>query len=229
MLWGLFVGLVMGLGWVAYVRAVQVVPVSTAGVLYMTYPVFTLVIAWALFRDTPSWRAIVSALMIVGAAAMVTTPGAVEAQHIPALILSLAAPAGFGLGISVLVHRMGPISVFARIGIVSIGSILGLLPLVLASDAAALFPAEPSGWWMVVGIGLATALVPQVIYTFCSPLVGTARTATAGSIELPVMFAVGWLAFGEALTPPQLLACAIVVTAIVITPAKRARSIAAEG
>jgi len=34
-LWALGAGCGMGLGWTAYVRAVEVVPVSTAGVIYM--------------------------------------------------------------------------------------------------------------------------------------------------------------------------------------------------
>ncbi len=48
---GLIAGAVLGLGWVGYVTALETVPASTVGVLYMTYPVFTIVIAWAFF-----WR-----------------------------------------------------------------------------------------------------------------------------------------------------------------------------
>ena len=45
-------GVSVGLGWVGFVSAS--VPVSTVGVLYMTYPVFTLIIGWIWFRDVPS-------------------------------------------------------------------------------------------------------------------------------------------------------------------------------
>ena len=224
--WGALVGVVMGLGWVGYVRAIEVVPVSTAGVLYMTYPAFTLAFSWALFGDRPSGRGIIAALMIVAAAAIVSRPGAVPAEHLPALILSLAAPAGFGLGISVLVHRLTDIPALARIGIVSAGSVIGLAPLMLATPLTAILPVDATGWLMVVGIGLGTALIPQLIYTVCSPMVGTARTAMAGSIELPVMFAVGWFFFNEALHASQGVALILVIAAIVMTPAKRARSIA---
>ncbi|MCB1361476.1 MAG: DMT family transporter [Rhodobacter sp.] len=227
LLWGLGTGIVMALGWVAYVRAIEVVPVSTAGVLYMTYPAFTLAISGLLFRERPAPRAILAAAMIVVAAAVVMTPGAVDPALIPLLLLSLAAPAGFGLGISVLVHKMTPIPALARIGIVSMGSVLGLLPLALGTPVQGLLPSGTQGWLMVLGIGLGTALVPQLIYTICSPIVGTARTAMAGSIELPVMFAVGWLAFGEPLTTAQAVSCVLVLTAIALTPARRARSIAA--
>ena len=226
--WGLGMGVVMGLGWVGYVRAVEVVPVSTAGVLYMTYPAFTLFFAWLLFGERPSGRAMLAAGVIVGAAALVTTPGSVAPEHLPALILSLGAPAGFGLGISVLVHRLTAVPATVRIGVTSLGSIVGLLPLVLATPVEALVPQGGQGWLMVAGIGLGTALIPQLIYTICSPMVGTARTAVAGSIELPVMFAVGFLAFGEALHPAQAVACAMVLGAILLTPAKQPRSVAAE-
>ena len=228
LVWGLATGVLMAQGWVAYVRAIEVVPVSTAGVLYMTYPAFTLALSWLLFGDRPARRSMVAAGMIVVAAAIVMTPGAVDPALIPLLLLSLAAPAGFGLGISVLVHRMPAIPPLARIGIVSMGSVLGLLPLVQATPAAALLPADPHGWLLVLGIGLGTALVPQLIYTVCSPVIGTARTAVAGSIELPVMFAVGWLAFGEPLGGAQAVACLLVLAAIALTPARQARSIAAQ-
>ena len=45
--WGMAAGAVMGLGWVGYVTALETVSTSTVGVLYMTYPVFTIGIAWA--------------------------------------------------------------------------------------------------------------------------------------------------------------------------------------
>ena len=44
-LWGIGAGAAMGLGWIGYVHAVETVPASTVGVLYMTYPVFTVVLA----------------------------------------------------------------------------------------------------------------------------------------------------------------------------------------
>jgi len=62
----------------------------------------------------------------------------------------------------------------------------------------------------------------------CSPMIGTARTAMAGSIELPVMFAVGWYFFGEALHLSQAVALGLVLAAILMTPGQRARSIAAD-
>lgn len=225
--WGLLAGMMMGLGWVGYVRAIEVVPVSTAGVLYMTYPAFTLLLSWALFGDKPTLRGLLAAGMIVAAAGFVSTPGSIPPEQIPLLLMSLGAPVGFGFGIAVLVHRLTRIPALARIGIISAGSVVGLLPLVVTTDLAALLPVNGDGWLMVVAIGLGTALIPQLVYTVCSPMIGTARTAMAGSIELPVMFMVGWVFFAETLHITQIAALALVLLAITLTPGKRARSIAA--
>lgn len=226
LLWGLSAGVSMGVGWIGYVRAVEVAPVSTVGVLYMTYPVFTLLIAWLLFGDRPGRRAVLAALMIIAAAALASSPAAISAEHLPALVLSLAAPLGFGFGINVLVHKLVVLKPLARISCVSLGSVLGLLPLLAATPVEALRPVSAEGWWLVVGIALGSALVPQLLYTVCAPVIGTARTSIAGSVELPTMFLVGWFAFAEPVGLAQWAACAIVISAIVLTPGKPIRSIA---
>jgi drug/metabolite transporter (DMT)-like permease len=225
--WGLVAGVGMGVGWVGYVRAVEIAPVSTVGVLYMTYPVFTLLIAWLMFGDAPGRRAILASLMIVAAAALATSPGAITADQVPALALSLAAPLGFGFGINVLVHKLTVLTPVARIACVSLGSVLGLLPLIAATPVATLFPGTASGWWLVAGIAFGSALIPQLLYTVAAPVIGTARTAIAGSIELPTMFLVGWFAFAEPIGLVQWIACAIVISAIALTPAQGIRTIAA--
>ncbi|GLO72740.1 hypothetical protein MACH17_42570 [Phaeobacter inhibens] len=223
--WGLSAGAVMGLGWIGYVMALETLPASTVGVLYMTYPVFTLVIAWAFFSDAPTKRALLASGLITVAAIIAGSPASVPLQHIPMLLLSLAAPFGFGFGICVLVHRLSRIPPLARIASVSLGSVLGLLPLMAGADIAELLPAGQSDWVLIVGIGLITALVPQLVYTICSPLIGASQTAVVGSIELPTMFAVGVIAFDEVITMHQAVACALVLGAIAITRSRKTRTV----
>ncbi|WP_299826310.1 DMT family transporter [uncultured Roseobacter sp.] len=223
--WGLSAGAVMGLGWIGYVTALETLPASTVGVLYMTYPVFTIVIAWALFADAPTRRASMASGLIVLAAIIAGSPASVPIEHMPLLVMSLAAPFGFGFGICVLVYKLSQIAPLARIASVSLGSVLGLAPLVLSSEVAELLPRDRADWLLIVGIGLVTALVPQLIYTVCSPVIGASQTAVVGSVELPTMFAVGFLAFGEAITAPQAIACALVLGAVAITKSRKARTV----
>ena len=214
--WGLFAGALMGLGWTGYVTALEKLPASTVGVLYMTYPVFTLLIAWILFADPPTRRALFASVLIVMGAIIAGSPASVAVEHIPMVVISLAAPFGFGFGICVLVHKLSQIAPLARLASITLGSTLGLVPLVLASEVGDLLPGDQSDWLLIVGIGLVTSLVPQLIYTVCSPVIGASQTAVVGSIELPTMFAVGFFAFGEKITPAQAIACVLVLSAIVV-------------
>lgn len=223
--WGMVAGVVMGLGWVGYVTALETVPASTLGVLYMTYPVFTIVIAWVLFGDQPTQRGLVAAGLIVLAAIIAGSPASVPPDQIPTLLISLAAPLGFGLGICVLVHRLSRIAPLARIASVSLGSVIGLAPLILSSEIGEILPGNGASWFLIVGIGLVTALIPQLIYTICSPVIGAAHTAVIGSIELPTMFAVGVLAFGEAITLAQAGACVLVLGAMALTQSRSTRTV----
>ena len=83
-----------------------------------------------------------------------------------------------------------------------------------------MLPSDSSDWLLIVGIGMGTALVPQLAYSVAAPFIGPARTAMAGAIELPTIFVIGWLAFDEAIGWPHLLAGALVIGAVVVTPSR---------
>lgn len=226
--WGVLSGVSVGLGWIGFVYALRTVPVSTVGVLYMTYPVFTLLIGWIWFRDAPSRRAITGALLVVMAALLASSPAAVEPRHLPALLVSLTAPVSFGFGINVLIHKLTPIRPFARVASFSVGASISLLPLMILSAPGTVLPQVPEHWWLIAGLALGTALLPQLIYTTFAPQIGAARSAVAGAVELPTMFFVGWFMLGEVIGPAQWLACLLVTLAIVMTPARAARNLSTQ-
>lgn len=223
--WGLLSGVSVGLGWIGFVYALRTVPVSTVGVLYMTYPVFTLLIGWIWFRDVPSKRALTAALMVIIAALLASSPAALEPRHLVAMLFSLSAPISFGFGINVLIHKLTPIRPIARVATFSMGASLSLLPLMLLSAPASVFPQSNAGWWLIAGLALGTALIPQLVYTTFAPQIGAARSAVAGAVELPTMFLVGWFMLGEAIGPLQWLACLLITLAIVLTPARVTRNL----
>jgi drug/metabolite transporter (DMT)-like permease len=224
-LWGILSGVSVGLGWVGFVSALETVPVTTVGVLYMTYPVFTILIGWLWFRDTPSRRAIGGALMVIMAALLASSPAAVEPHHLPALLISLTAPISFGLGINILIHKLTPIKALARVASFSVGASLGLLPLLILSAPGTVLPQHPDDWWLIAGLALGTALLPQWIYCVFAPEIGAARSAVAGSVELPTMFFVGWFLLGENIGIAQWLAGLLVTLAILLTPARATRNL----
>ncbi|MEE4119911.1 MAG: DMT family transporter [Paracoccaceae bacterium] len=220
---GAAVGLAIGLGWVAYVRALAALPVATVGVVYMTFPVFALLASRLLFGERPSVRGIAAAGIVTAAAALAAGPAALHPASAEMIALAFLAPATFGAAIACLVHLLPPLPVLARMGAISLGSVAGLLPLVAATPMERILPADGGALALVVGISLGTALVPQLLYTFFAPVVGAARAATAGAVELPTMLAIGWLAMGEAITLPQAVAAGLIVGAIALSPSRKLR------
>lgn len=221
-LWGLASGVIVGLGWIGYVSALEVIPVSTAGVIYMTYPVFTVLIGWIAFGERPGRRGLLAAGMVCVAAVLASSPAVTGRGALPAILLAFLAPLGFAVGINILARRLSGIPVLSRIACKSLGSVVGLLPLIVMSPPRAVLPQTGSAWELIAGIALVTALLPQLLYNVYVPVIGATKTAMASSMELPTMFMVGWVAFGERVTVVQLLAGAIILAAIAVAPASGA-------
>lgn len=226
--WGIMSGVSVGLGWIGFVSALKTVPVSTVGVLYMTYPVFTLIIGWVWFRDVPSKRAITGALLVIMAALIASSPAAVEPRHLPAMLISLSAPISFGIGINILIHKLTPLSAITRVASFSVGASLSLLPLLILSAPGTVLPQNPNEWQLIAGLALCTALLPQLVYSNFAPMIGAARSAVAGSVELPTMFFISWYALGEIIGVAQWLACLLITLAILLTPARATRNLSTQ-
>lgn len=220
-LWGFGSGFLTGLGWIGYVKSLELMSVSTAGVLYMTYPMFTLAVGWLLFREPARWPAILGSVLII-VAAVLATGVATDGKPLTlfAIFCGLTAPLSFGLAINVLAHRLVILPPLSRIASFATGSALGLLPLVLSYPRAAVLPVEPSHWILILSLGLLSALLPQLLYNTFVPRIGGARAAALGSVELPTMFFIGWLSFGETPGWREIAAGVLVLTAILMTPTK---------
>jgi drug/metabolite transporter (DMT)-like permease len=212
-------GLMMGLGWIGYLEAVKAAPVSAAGVVYMSYPLFAILFARLLLGQKLTLRALGSAALVLAAAALLLEGGALDAEAVSALLWSLPAPVTFGLIIVVLCGMTPNLTPLERMAAGLTGSTLGLAPLALGLEAETLLPGSARGWALCAGMGLVTALIPQFVYSVAAPRVGAARASSAGAFELPTMLLVGWLAFGEALGLRQVAAAALVLGAIALAPA----------
>jgi drug/metabolite transporter (DMT)-like permease len=97
--------------------------------------------------------------------------------------------------------------------------VIGLLPLAIHEGQGSVLPSTGAEWGLIVTMGLATALVPQMLFTVACQKVGPVRTAAAGSFELPTMFLVGWLVFGEAIGAREIVSALLVLSAILVAPA----------
>ena len=213
------VSIAMGLGWTTYLRAIEHVSLASAGVVYMSYPLFVVLLARLLVGHRLTARAMLGAMLVLAGAFVVNAPAALSGGNWLALLSSLPAPIGFALTIIMLVTTGDRFTTLERWSLICVGAVIGLLPTVLASDPGALVPRSSGGWLWVAALALVTATLPQLLYTFAARHVSPARAAAAGAVELPTMIAVGWLAFAESVGLREVFGAALVVAAIATTPA----------
>lgn len=220
-MWGLAGGSVASLGWIAYARSIEQVDLATNAIAYMTYPAFTLVVCRVVFGRRISHRSFIAGTLVIFAAAVALGPGSLLGVS-PVLFI---APATFGFSVAVLTERLHVLDPFERLSAVGIGATLALAPLVVATPVAAVIPPDGGAALWILGIGVLCALLPMLLYGTAAPLIGGARTAMAGTSELPTMFLIGALVFDEAIRPEHLLAAAMIVVSIALTPVVRSNHV----
>lgn len=212
-------GLAGGLGWTSYLNAIDTVPIASAGVFYMSYPLFVVILGRFLVGQDITPRAIGGAVLVLGGAFIVNAPGTVSAEQFLVLLSTLPAPIGFALIVVLIATAGRDLSVMERWSAVCVGHVAGLLPAALLSGSGTLFPATAEGWAWIGGIALVTATLPQILYTFAARSVSVSRASAAGAAELPTMMAIGLIAFGEPLGLNEAFGALLVVAAILVTPA----------
>ncbi|WP_269583171.1 DMT family transporter [Roseibium sp. Sym1] len=216
-------GAVFSLSLIGYLEALGSAPVAAAGVVYMSYPVFAALFAWVLLRQALTWRSFAAAGQVIAAAALLLDPSSLSPEVFSALVWAIPAPVAFGFLVVVLSGLAGELNSLERTACGLTGSIIGLLPLALQEGQGSVLPATGGEWGLILAMGLLTALIPQLMFTFACQKVGPVRTSAAGSFELPTMFLVGWWVFGEALGVREILSAILVLAAILVAPSISAR------
>ncbi|MCV0426373.1 MAG: DMT family transporter [Roseibium sp.] len=211
-------GAVLGLSLIGYLEAITVAPVAAAGVVYMSYPVFASLFAWLLLKQAPTFRSFAAAGLVLGAAALLLDPATLSPAALSALLWAIPAPVAFGFLVVVLSGLAGELNSLERTVCGLLGSLIGLVPVAMYEGQGTLLPASSTEWGWVLLMGVVTALVPQVLFSFACQKVGPARTSAAGSFELPTMFLVGWLIFGESIGFREAMSAAMVLFAILVAP-----------
>lgn len=213
-LWAMAGGAAMGLGWIGFVKSLEAMPIAEAGVLFMTYPAFAILIARLVFGERLRPLSILATALVVMAAVLAAPAGSLGGGTGAAVALALLAPAAYGLLINILAYKLQALRPLAVVGAVALGSVLALAPLLLRLPLAAIVPADPAALPWLLAFSAVTALGPQFLFALCAPRIGPVRTAIAGSMELVSMLAVAVIAYAEALSRTQMLAAILIIVAV---------------
>ena len=210
---GMLAGAAMSLGWIGFVIILKKTTMVTAGVLYLSTPIFAVLFAIILLSQVPGVRASMAALMAVAAIAIVMRPERWAGLDFEFALLGLTAPFGFGFALCILVGWLKDLNPLNRLGAVSLGACLGALPLILLRQSPMELVPSINTIPAILGLGVGAAFAPAFVYVVAAPRLGAVRSALALTPELPTMIFFGWWLFSETPVEHEIAATVLVVLA----------------
>ena len=197
--------------------AVRFTTSSQAGVISAIVPLLVAGGAWLVLKERLTWRGAVAIALSLGGVAMLSLGGvAQESASNPLLgnLLELGAmfaAAGSMLSIKHLSARYDP---WLLTGMQAVVGALFFAPLALGTPIV-WAAATPVAWGCVVYLGIAVSLGSFGLYNSALRMMPASRAALSVNLVPAVALLSGWLIRGESLSWVQLLACAVIVGAVV--------------
>ncbi len=210
---GLGVGVLYAVESVAYLAALELIPVAVTVLVFFTFPVFVALLVRIVDKEpvTP-----VKIVALVGAfAGVVLTTGAAPTALDPlGIALALLAAVGtaayivFGARLSRRVGSLG----FAALSFAAAALVFGAW-MAAAGDVN---PPETALGWVGL-IGGSAAFVTGILAFFTAlTVLDTVRATLLANLEPICAIAIAYLVLGEVLTPPQLIGAAVVIGAVLV-------------
>jgi len=212
----LALGFASGVAIFSYFHALETLPAATAILIYYTYPVFSVLIGWVIFKRTPSQNALISATLIVIAASLTVRPEALSSDQLFATVACFLAPLVVATQVQYLSNPRKNITTLNRMAWITLGHIMVLLPLAIWSNPAQILPVSPTGLLAVLGIALVAAAIPQILFMVGAPKSCADKNALTGSLELVVALLAGAVLLGESLDRLEITAMTLMVLALLI-------------
>lgn len=214
--WGL--GLAAGAFFALDIAAwhLGIVRTSTANATLFANTTAFILAGWAILvkRERPppaTLRAL--ALGLAGALLLFGSSAQVSSEHLLGDLLSLLAAVFYTAYLLTIMRMRGSLGT---------ASVLAMSTLMSASllflPAALLEPASfwPTDWRPVLGLAVSSQLLGQGLMVFASGRLPSFIIGIGLLVQPLVSATTGWLAFGETLSPPELLGAALIAAALVL-------------
>lgn len=212
----LMLGIASGISIFGYFHALETIPAATAILIYYTYPVFSVLIGWIIFRREPSQNAMISAALVAIAASLSVRPEILPVDALFSVAACFLAPLVVATQVQYLSNPRKSIPTTNRMAWITIGHIIVLLPIAMWIDPVQILPVSITGAMAVLGIALVAAAIPQVLFMVGAPRSCADKNALTGSLELVVALLTGAVLLGQNLDRLEITAMALIVLALFI-------------
>jgi drug/metabolite transporter (DMT)-like permease len=204
------------------------IPVGLALLAFNTYPLWTALAVWLLYRQRPE-RAVLLAmpLILFGLALALDATGAASGLGAAAqwgrigvgVAYALVAGASFGLVLALTQHEVAALDGRLRSAITM--GIVGVLALVgsLATGGPH-WPDAAAGWWGLAALSVLYGTAFTVLFTLL-PKLGVVGNSPILNVEPVAALGMAWLILDQAVAPVQLLGALLVVGTVMALGLRR--------
>ena len=217
------IGLLIGLQSLCLYSAVARLPVALALLAFNTFPIFTAVWAWMLYRALPA-PALVRAMPVIligltlaldvfGAASGLGAAG--QWGRIGAgVAFALAAAASFGLALVLTQHEAADVD--GRVRTVTTMATSALVALLAVGVQGGFhLPQAAPGWWGLAALTCLYGTGFTLMFTVL-PRLGVVGNSAILNVEPVFALVLAWLVLGQSIAPVQVAGALLVVGAVVV-------------
>jgi drug/metabolite transporter (DMT)-like permease len=222
------IGLLVGVQSLCLYASVARIPVGLALLAFNTYPLWTALAAWALYKHRPE-RAILVAmpLILVGLALALDVSGAASgldaASHWGRIGVgvgfALVAAATFGLVLVLTQHEVADLDGRLRTALTM--AFVGVLALLVSLLQGGLqWPNAPAGWWGLAALTLLYGTAFTIMFTLL-PKLGVVGSSPILNVEPVAALGMAWLLLGQSISAIQVAGALLVVGTVMALGLRR--------
>lgn len=216
------IGLLIGIQSLCLYSSVARLPVALALLAFNTYPIWTALWAWLIYRQRPERALLVAmpvillgltlALDVFGAASGLGTLGQ-WARIGAGVAFALAAAGTFALALVMTQHEAADVD--GRVRTATTMTMAGLVALVMvASQGGFHLPQATPGWWGLAVLTFLYGTAFTIMFTVL-PKLGVVGNAAIMNVEPVFALVLAWLILGQSIAPVQVAGALLVVGAVV--------------
>ena len=217
------IGLLIGVQSLCLYSAVARLPVALALLAFNTYPIWTALWSWAIYRHRPE-RALLVAMPVIlaGLALALDVFGAASglgaqgqwARIGAGVAFALAAGATFGLALVVTQHEAGDVD--GRVRTATTMMVAGLVALTMVVTQGGFhLPQAPAGWAGLATLTFLYGTAFTIMFTVL-PRLGVVGNSAIMNVEPVFALALAWLVLGQSIAAVQVLGALVVVGAVMM-------------
>jgi len=208
--------------------AVARLPVALALLAFNTYPIWTALWAWAVYRRAPTRPVLIAMpVILAGLALALDVSGAASGLGAQAqwgrigvgVALAVAAGAMFGLVLVLTQHEAADLDGRLRTAITM--ALVGVLALAAAIVQGGLnWPQAPAGWWGLAALTVLYGTAFTIMFTLL-PKLGVVGNSPILNVEPVAALVLAWGVLGQSIAGSQIVGALIVVGAVMALGLRR--------